>query len=55
VVVGGGRRVRGQKTEGEVSSESDPGEEDDEPDDEPGGAAAIGLLLGEEIRLLVQD
>ena len=52
VVVGAGRGVGGEQAEGEVAAEADPGEEDDEADDEPGGAAAVGFLLGEEVGVL---
>ena len=51
VVVGSAWRVGGQEAEREIAAEPDPGEEDDEPDDEPGRAAAVGLLLCEEIGL----
>jgi len=54
-MIGGWRCVRGQQPEREVPAEADPREEDNESDDEPGGATAIGLLLCEEIRRLVQD
>jgi len=54
-MVGGWRCVRGQQPEREVPAEADPREEDYEPDDEPGGATAIGFLLGKEVRRLVQD
>ena len=53
-MVGRRRRVRGQQSEGEIAAEADPGEEENEPDDKPGGTAAIGFLLGEEVRRLVQ-
>ena len=52
VMVVARRGVGGQEGEGQIAAESDPGEEDDEADDEPGGAAAVGFLLGEEVGVL---
>ena len=52
MVIAAGRRVGGQQAERQIAAEPDPREEDDEADDEPGGATAVGFLLGEEVAVL---
>ncbi len=52
VVIGARRRVGGEQAEAHVAAEADPREEDDESDDQPVRAAAVGLLLREEVGVL---